>query len=335
MHFVSSSLGCRLFLPDSQRWGYDSRVKSQFTWINGALVPTASATVPFLNVGLHYGIGVFEGIRAYDTPQGPAVFRLRDHMRRLHGSAHILGFRDLPYSVDQLISATVETIRANDFGACYIRPLVHLSDGGWNLTMDTGKAHVGIAVWEQSVYAGHDVAGRGVKACVSSFMRSHPAANMSKAKICGNYVNSVLAKTEAQRRGFDEAIMLDPEGYVAECTGANLFVIRDGRLISPPLDAILDGITRNTLITMARDSGIDVEERRVSRDQLYVADEALVCGTAAEVVGITEIDGRRVGDGRPGPITMRLRDLYLEAAGGRHARSPEWLEYVRVPAART
>jgi branched-chain amino acid aminotransferase len=310
-------------------------VKSDYIWLNGALVPTASATVPFLNVGLHYGIGVFEGIRAYDTPRGAAVFRLRDHMKRLHGSARILGFPELPYSVDALTAATCETIRANRFGACYIRPLVYLAEGGWNLTMDTGKPHIGIAVWEQAVYAGHDIKGRGVKACVSSFMRSHPAANMSKAKICGNYVNSVLAKTEAQRRGFDEAIMLDPDGYVAECTGANLFLVRDGRLISPPLDAILDGITRNTLITLARDIGIPVEERRISRDQLYLADEAIVCGTAAEVIGATEIDQRRVGNGRPGPITQRLQQGYLEAVSGRNKYADEWLEYVGVEARAT
>jgi branched-chain amino acid aminotransferase len=308
-------------------------VKSHFIWINGTLVPTPQATVPILNVGLHYGIGVFEGIRAYDTPKGPAVFRLRDHTVRLLGSAKILGFRDVPYSLDDLIAATLETIRANGFGECYIRPLIHLADGGWNLTMDTGKPHVAVAVWEQSVYAGRDLRKTGVKAWVSSFTRSHPNANMTKAKVCGNYVNSVLAKTEAQRMGFDEAIMLDPEGYVAECTGANLCLVRDGRLVTPPLDAILDGITRNTLLAMAADMGIDTEERRVSRDQLYVADEAFVCGTAAEVLPITQIDSRPIGDGRPGPVTARLQEAYGDAVHGKHPRSPEWLEYVSVPAA--
>lgn len=304
---------------------------SQFTWLNGALVETARANVPFLTVGLHYGVGVFEGIRAYDAQKGAAVFRLRDHLKRLHASAHILGFREVPYSVDALAAAVGETIRANGFGGCYIRPLVYLAEGGWNLTLDTGKAHVGIAVWKQTVYAGHDVGG-GLKANVSSFTRSHPGANMTKAKICGNYVNSVLAKTESQRLGFDESIMLDPEGYVAECTGANLFLVRNGRLISPPLDAILEGITRATLITIAGDFGIAVEERRVSRDQLYVADEAMVCGTAAEVVGITEIDGRRVGDGRVGPVTARLKQAYADAVRGKYTRSEEWLEYVNTPA---
>jgi branched-chain amino acid aminotransferase len=296
------------------------------------MLETARATVPFLTVGLHYGVGVFEGIRAYDTARGPAVFRLRDHLVRMEGSARILGFRAVPYSVDELIGATVETVRANGFGACYIRPLVYLAEGGWNLTMDTGKPHVGIAVWEQTVYAGRDLS-TGVKATVASFTRSHPNANMTKAKVCGNYANSVLAKTEAFRNGFDEAIMLDPEGYIAECTGANLLLVRGGRLVSPPLDAILDGVTRNTLLQLAGGMGLDVEERRVSRDSLYLADEAFVCGTAAEVLPITEIDRRPVGDGRPGPITLRLQAAYLDAVHGRHARSEGWLEYVNVPAA--
>jgi len=307
-------------------------LKSHYIWLNGAMVDTARAAVPFLTVGLHYGLAVFEGIRAYDTAKGPAVFRLRDHLVRLEGSARILGFREVPYSVDVLVAATLETVRANGFGECYIRPLVYLADGGWNLTMDTGKPHVGIAVWEQTVYAGRDLS-RGVKATVSSFTRSHPGANMTKAKIAGNYVNSVLAKTEAHRNGFDEAIMLDPEGYVAECTGANLMLVRAGRLVSPPLDAILDGVTRRTLIAIAGDAGIEVEERRVSRDTLYLADEVFVCGTAAEVLPVVEVDRRPVGGGRPGPVTSRLQGAYMDAVHGRHPRSPEWLDFATVAAA--
>jgi branched-chain amino acid aminotransferase len=304
-----------------------SAVNSKYIWLNGEMLETSRAAVPFLTVGLHYGVGVFEGIRAYDTAKGPAVFRLRDHLVRMEGSAKILGFRDVPYSVDELIAATVETVRVNGFGACYIRPLVYLAEGGWNLTIDTGKPHVGIAVWEQTVYAGRDLS-KGVKATVTSFTRSHPNANMTKAKVCGNYANSVLAKTEAFRNGFDEAIMLDPEGYVAECTGANLLLVRGGRLISPPLDAILDGVTRNTLMQIAGAMGIEVEERRISRDSLYLADEAFVCGTAAEVLPIVDIDRRPVHDGRPGPVTQRLQAAYMDAVHGRHSRSEEWLEYV-------
>lgn len=303
-------------------------MNSKYTWMNGTLVDTSKATVPFLTSGFHYGVAVFEGIRAYATPRGPAVFRLRDHLRRFQASTHILGFRELPYSVDDLATAVGETVRANGFDECYIRPLVWLADGGWNLTLDSGKPHVGIAVWQQTVYLGQESPDQGLRAIVSSFTRNHPNATMTKAKISGNYVNSVLAKTDAQRQGFDEAIMLDPEGYVSECTGANLFVVRGTRLVTPPTDATLEGITRSTVEALATDLGLSVHESRLSRDHLYVADEVFVCGTAAEVVGVAEIDSRRIGAGATGPITRRIRDAYGEAVHGRHARSAAWLEYV-------
>jgi branched-chain amino acid aminotransferase len=298
--------------------------------MNGTLVEAARATVPFLTSGFHYGIGVFEGIRAYGTARGPAVFRLQDHMRRLEASCHILGFRELPYTLDELNAAVCETIRANGFDECYIRPFVWLGDGGWNLTLDTGKPLVGIAVWQQSVYLGQDAPTRGMRANVSSFVRHHPGAMMTKAKISGNYVNSVLAKTESHRNGFDEAILLDPDGYVTECSGANLFLVRGERLVTPTTEAILEGITRDTVFTLARDLGLEVGEARVSRDQLYVADEVFACGTAAEVLGIAEIDTRKVGDGRTGPVTLRIQAAYSDAVHGRHRRSAEWLTYVET-----
>jgi branched-chain amino acid aminotransferase len=303
---------------------------SHFIWMNGKMVPAAEASVPFLTAGFHYGIGVFEGIRAYATSRGPAVFRLRDHLRRFEGSCQILGFRGLPYSMEELAAATCETIRVNGFDECYIRPFVWLADGGWNLTLDTGKPHVGIAVWQQSVYLGQDAPSRGLRAIVSSFTRHHPNAMMTKAKVSGNYVNSVLAKTDAQRAGFDEAIMLDAEGYVTECTGANLMLIRNGRLVTPPKDAILEGITRDTVFALADEMGLETIETRVSRDHLYVADEVFVCGTAAEIVGVAEIDMRRIGSGQVGPITRRLQSTYAEAVHGRHPRSDEWLAYVNA-----
>jgi branched-chain amino acid aminotransferase len=303
-------------------------MNSQYIWMNGTMTATADATVPFLTSGFHYGISVFEGIRAYATPRGPAVFRLRDHLRRLQASTFILGFLDLPYSLEELTEATCETIRANGFDECYIRPLVYLADGGWNLTLDTGKPHVGIAVWQQAVYLGQDASARGLKANVSSYMRPHPASVMTKAKISGNYVNSVMAKTESHRLGFDEAILLDPEGYVTECTGANLFLVKHGTLITPPSDSILEGITRSTVVSLAADLGIEEGEARLSRDQLYVADEVFVCGTAAEVVGVTEIDKRPIGGGHVGPITQRIRAAYQDAVHARHPRSAEWLHYV-------
>ncbi|HUL75016.1 MAG TPA: branched-chain amino acid transaminase [Vicinamibacterales bacterium] len=305
-------------------------MNSRYVWMNGTIVESAKATIPFLTAGFHYGIGVFEGIRAYQTSRGPAVFRLRDHLRRFEASARILGFREVPYSVDELVEATTETIRRSEFDECYIRPMLWLADGGWNLTVDSGKPHVGIAVWEQSVYLGEDAPSRGIRACVSSFVRHHPAAMMTKAKICGNYVNSYLAKTDARRQGFDEAIMLDPEGHLTEATGANVFIVRDGRLITPPTDAILEGITRSTMFALAADLGIEAQTASLSRDHLYLADEVFVCGTAAEVVGVAEIDMRRIGSGRTGPITTKLQHAYADAVHGRHARSADWLEYVRA-----
>lgn len=310
-------------------------MNSRYIWLNGTMLETPQATVPFLTAGFHYGIGVFEGIRAYATPRGPAVFRLEDHLKRLQDSCHILGFRALPYSLDELARATCDTVLANTFDECYIRPFVYLADGGWNLTLDSGRPHVGIAVWQETVYLGQDAPARGIRASVSSFTRHHPGSMMTKAKISGNYVNSVLAKTEAQRAGFDEAILLDHEGYVTECSGANLFLVRGGRLVTPPADAILEGITRATVSTLARDLGLDVHETRVSRDHLYVADEVFVCGTAAEVVGVAEIDTRTIGEGRTGPVTSRLRAAYQDAVHGRHLRSDDWLAYVLPQAAAT
>ena len=301
-------------------------MNARYTWLNGEIVETARATVPFLTAGLHYGAAVFEGIRCYDTDRGPAVLRLRAHLERLLASARVLGFRDLPYTIADLADATRRTIQANQFPACYVRPVIYLAAGGWNLDVDAGRPHAGIAVWEWTDYLGRDARDRGVRANVSSFTRHHPNASMTKAKISGNYANSLLAKTESVRLGFDEAIVLDPQGYVAECTGENLFVVRGERIVTPPSATVLEGITREMLITLAADAGHAVTEQPVSRDQLYVADEVFVCGTAAEVVGIREIDFRTVGTGRTGPVTRALQDAFTAVTLGRHPRSAGWLE---------
>ena len=297
-------------------------------WLNGELVPQSAATVPFLTPGLHYGVGAFEGIRCYATDHGPAVFRLPEHIARLLHSVRILGFRDFPYDAELLRAAVKDTIAANRLEACYIRPLIWLAEGGWNLTVDGGRPHAGIAVWPWKAYLGPEALENGVRANISSFTRLHPNVAMTKAKITGNYANSVLARTESMRLGFDEAILLDPEGYVAECTGENIFIVRRGVLETPPSAAILDGITRQSIITLARDAGYDVAETRITRDDLYAADEVLVCGTAAEVIGLREIDFRRIGDGRTGPITRAMQQAYHDATEGRHPRSAEWLDYV-------
>jgi branched-chain amino acid aminotransferase len=261
------------------------------------------------------------------------VFRLKEHTERLVNSAKVIGFRDLPYSAEELVDAIKLTISANSFDACYIRPLIYLAEGGWNLTVDAGKPSVGIAVWQWNNYLGAEALEAGIRANVSSFTRHHPNVMMTKAKITGNYSNSVLAKTESVRLGFDEAILLDPQGYVAECTGENLFVVRGGRIYTPPTVDILEGITRDALITLARDLGYEVVEQPISRDQLYIADEVYVCGTAAEVIALREIDFRVIGAGRMGPVTRAVQHAFRDAIHGQHPRSAEWLDYVNTSVA--
>jgi branched-chain amino acid aminotransferase len=309
-------------------------MRSKQVWMNGRLVPTEQATVPFLNTGLHYGLAVFEGIRAYRTARGPAVFRLREHVERLMGSAQVLALPAIPWSEAEILEAVRETVAANGFEECYVRPLIYVSEGAWNLDVGNGKASLGIAVWEWGPYLGAEAREMGVRANVSSFTRHHPNVMMTKAKISGNYANSALAKTESVRLGFDEAIMLDPSGFVSECTGENLFLVRDGAIVTTPTATILEGITRDSIITLARDLGRPVREEPVSRDQLYLADEVFVCGTAAELVALREIDGRPIGSGRTGPVTRGLQQAFHEAVHGENARYEKWLTYVQEPAAK-
>lgn len=280
--------------------------------------------VPFLTAGLHYGMGVFEGIRCYDTASGPAVFRLQEHLDRLLTSARILGFGDLPYDVDALTRAVHETIVANDLRACYVRPLIYLADGGMNLSVDTGRPRVGIAAWAWRDYHG-DGAGRGIRVNVASYARHHPNAMPTQAKVAGNYVNSFMAKTESVRLGFDDAVMLDTEGFVAECTAENIFVVRNGRIYTPPLEAVLPGITRDTVIALAADLGFEVIEERIVRDRLYSADEIFICGTAAEVVAVREVDFRPIGAGSTGPVASAIQHGFRRVVGGEHALSVRWL----------
>lgn len=299
-------------------------IESKYIWMDGNMVPYEQANVHFLTSGLHYGIGVFEGIRSYQTEHGSAVFRLHEHMQRLIESAHILGFQAIPFSAQELSTAAIELVRANQFTSCYIRPLIYLYSPKLNLSLDSGVARIGIACWEWGNIYG-DQARQGVRANISSFTRLHPNVSMTKAKISGNYVNSILAKTESERLGFDEAILLDPQGYVAECTGENLFIVRKGIIYTTPLASILEGITRDTLITLAQDFGYPVVEKLLGRDMLYTADEVFVCGTAAEVVAIREIDFRTIATGKIGPITQSLQTAFHQVVTGVHPRSKDWL----------
>jgi len=302
-------------------------MKSDFIWMDGELVPYEHATVHLITPTLHYGVGVFEGIRCYETPQGPAVFRLREHFERFLDSILILGVREFPYTLEALSSAVIQTIKTNHFIECYIRPLMYL-DGPMGMNMDRSRPRVAIATWEWGPYLGEQARQTGIHMMVSSFTRLHPNVSMTKAKVSGNYVNSLMVKTLALRSGFDEAVILDPNGFVAECTGENLFMVRKGRLVTPPVASVLEGITRDSLIRLASDLGAPVEERMITRDELYTADEVFICGTAAEIVGARAIDHRIIGEGRPGPITQALSQAYDANVHGLGRYSAEWLSYV-------
>ncbi len=300
---------------------------AKYVWLDQGLQDAAQSGVPIVNAGLHYGFSVFEGIRSYATDLGSAVFRLEEHVDRLLDSALIVGFRNLPWTRDSLVDAIHKTISANKFSACYVRPVIYL-DGAMDLVVDSGTPRLIIAVWEWTAFLGSEAKACGIRANIASFTRLHPNIMMTKAKVSGNYVSSILAKTESQRAGFDEAIMLDPQGYVAECTGENIFLVRNNVIYTPARGAILEGITRDSLLALAHDLGHSVIEEPISRDQLYIADEVFVCGTAAEVVGLREIDFRAIGNGKTGPVTRALQVEFDKLTSGRHPRSAGWLSPV-------
>jgi branched-chain amino acid aminotransferase len=299
--------------------------KTDKIWMDGELVDWDQAQVHVLTHTLHYGSGVFEGIRAYPTKRGPAVFRLTDHIKRLHDSAHLF-MMDLPYSVDELVEATKATIRANDVESCYIRPLAYLGYGEMGLNPLPCPVQVSIAVWPWGTYLGEEGLKNGVRMKVSSWRRIDPNVNPVAAKGTGIYVNSSLAKVEALQSGYDEAILLNSHGFVAECTGENLFVVKNGKLVTPPLSSgALEGITRDSVITIARDLGIEVREDNLLRSDLYLADEAFLTGTAAEIVPMRSVDDREIGP--PGEITRKIQQIYFATVKGEEDRYKDWLEY--------
>jgi branched-chain amino acid aminotransferase len=278
---------------------------------------------------LHYGCGVFEGIRAYSTKQGPAVFRLTDHIVRLFNSAKIFMI-DVPFTPDQIIEATKETVRVNQLDACYIRPLVYLGYGEMGLNPLPCPVNVSIAVWPWGAYLGDEGIAKGVRMKISSWQRHDPNAMPPAAKGTGMYINSSMAKIEALKAGYDEAILLSPQGYVSECTGENIFVVKGGRIITPPVSAgALEGVTQSSVFSIARDEGIDIEAGHILRSDLYTADEAFLSGTAAEIVPIQSVDDRVVGGGEPGPITKRIQEIFYGAVRGEIDRYKDWNEYVR------
>ena len=301
-------------------------LESKFIWMNGALVPHEKAVVPFLTPALHYGTAVFEGMRSYGTPQGPAIFRLKDHITRLFQSASIFGFGALPWTEADVIEGSKAVVRENGFSSCYVRPLIFAASGHMSLNLLGIEPGIGIAAWDWKGFVSAEAEALGLRANVSSFTRHHPNVMMTKSKLAGNYGNSVLARTESARLGFDEAIMLDPSGLVAEGTGENLFVVRKGVIYTPHRSTVLEGLTRDSIITIARDLGFEVREEPLSRDQLYVADELFVCGTAAEVLGIRELDFRRIGTGARGPITAKLAETFRSVVSGEEKKYEAWLD---------
>ena len=295
-------------------------------WMDGTLVNWDDANVHILTHTLHYGSGVFEGIRCYATAQGGAVFRLTDHIERLFNSAKIFMI-DIPYTVEELVEATKETVRANNIDECYIRPIAYLGYGEMGLNPLPCPVNVSIAVWPWGTYLGDEGIKHGVRLKVSSFQRHDPNAIPPAAKGTGMYINSSMAKVEALKAGYDEALLLSPQGYVSECTGENVFIVKNGRVLTPPVTAgALEGLTQNSVMTIARDMGVEVEVTNLLRSDLYLADEAFLTGTAAEVVPIRSVDDREIGE--PGPITRKIQETYFATVRGQVDQYKDWLEHV-------
>jgi len=297
-------------------------------WLDGEMVPWREAKTHVLTHTLHYGMGVFEGVRAYKTEKGTAIFRLQDHTDRLFRSAHILNM-PMPYDKDTLNQAQLDAVGQNKLESAYIRPMCFYGSEGMGLRADNLKVHVMVAAWSWGAYLGAEGMEKGIRIRTSSYTRHHVNITMCKAKANGNYMNSMLALQEATACGYDEAMLLDNEGYVAEGSGENIFLVRDGVLYTPDLTSALDGITRNTIFRLAAELDIPIKEKRITRDEVYIADEAFFTGTAAEVTPIREVDNRLIGAGKRGPITEKLQSMYFDVVHGRHDLHPEWLAYVK------
>ncbi|HZQ62921.1 MAG TPA: branched-chain amino acid transaminase [Casimicrobiaceae bacterium] len=299
-----------------------------FIWYDGRMVPWREATTHVLTHTLHYGMGVFEGVRAYETAQGAAIFRLTEHTARLFRSAHIFGMK-IPFTPDELNAAQLACVRDNHLKSCYIRPIAFYGSVAMGVAAKSNPVRVAIAAWPWGAYLGAEGLERGIRVKTSSFTRHHVNIHMTGAKACANYLNSILANQEATTDGYDEALLLDPQGYVSEGSGENVFIVQNGELHTPDLSSgALRGITRETVITLARELGIPVIERRITRDEVYCADEAFFTGTAAEVTPIRELDNRQIGAGHRGPVTARLQALFFDTVNGRNDQHRDWLTYV-------
>lgn len=299
-----------------------------FIWMNGQLVDWRSAQTHVLTHTLHYGMGVFEGVRAYETPNGTAVFRLNDHTRRFFNSAKIVGMH-IPATHEQINQAHFDVVKANQLKSCYFRPMAFYGSGKLGVAPMQDDVNVIVAAWGWGAYLGEEGMKKGIRVKISTFTRHHPNITMCKAKANGNYMNSIMANTEATREGYDEAVLLDAQGYVAEGSGENIFMVRNGKLYTPDLTVALEGITRDTVMTIARDMGLEIIEKRLTRDELYIADEVFFTGTAAEVTPIREVDGRTIGQGCRGCITEEIQSRFFDIVQGKNDKYAHWLSYIQ------
>ncbi len=296
-------------------------------WKDGKLVDWRDANLHMLTHSLHYGMAVFEGVRAYKTVDGTAIFRLKEHTQRLYNSAKIFQMA-IPFDMETLIEAQKEVVRANQLESCYLRPLVWIGSEKMGVSARGNTIHVGIAAWPWGAYLGEDGLKRGIRVKTSSFTRHHVNVSMVRAKASGYYINSILANQEVTAEGYDEALLLDTDGYVSEGAGENVFIIKNGKIYTPDLASCLDGITRDAVLTMARDLGIDIVEKRITRDEVYCADEAFFTGTAAEITPIRELDNRQIGIGSRGPVTEKLQSLFFDVVAGKADQYGHWLTKV-------
>lgn len=303
--------------------------KAEFVWIDGKLVPWDDAQLPILTHTLHYGLGAFEGVRCYQRADGrSAIFRLDAHIKRLMRSCHIATLNP-PFSQVEIEQACLKLVAANKLRSCYLRPVVFIGDGAMGLYAIDNPVRVAVIAWEWGSYLGDDGIDNGIRAKVSSFMRANPNSGMARGKLMGQYINSILAKREVMKAGYQEAILLDAHGLVTEASGENIFMVRDGAVFTPPLDsAILAGITRDSVITVLREAGYTVHERTFTRDDMYIADEIFFTGTAAEITPVREVDDRKIGDGRPGPITRFVQNRYFDIVRGAAQDHNDWLAHV-------
>ncbi len=298
-----------------------------FIWYDGKLVPWREANTHVLTHSLHYGLSVFEGLRAYKTDKGTAIFRLKEHTDRLYNSAHIY-MMQIPYDRATLMEAQKEVVRANKLDSCYVRPIAFYGSEKMGVSPIGARVHVAIAAWPWGAYLGADGLEKGIRVKTASFARHHVNVTMARAKVATTYANSILANLEATHDGYDEALLLDTEGFVAEGAGENLFIVRDGAIYEPEIASALTGITRSTVIALARELGYQVISKRLTRDDVYIADEAFFTGTAAEVTPIRELDNRVIGEGRRGPVTTRIQSLFFDLVNGRLPAHEDWLAYV-------